>query len=173
MNRNETSEKPACGCVISLAGGRHARKCLQRGRDKMTAAEVAADEALEKEEQRKEAAAELIGELRGKLDSVLPIVKGALDASKEIRGMLPWQELADELRGLFGTDLAPFGKLFQDAAGVLLWESAKQRADVIKRLSEETSLPMEICVQIVLVSSADITNAIKNIRVNSESDKKK
>ena len=177
MSENETNEKTACGCVVvpglGMRGGRHTAKCVARGRDKMTAEQVEADRALEKEEQRKEAAAEFIGEIREKLDNALPIIKGALDASKEVRGMLPWQEVADELRGFIGTDLAPFGKLFRDAGAALLWDSAKGRADVITRLFKESGLPMDICVQIVLASAADLSNALKNLRANEKDDKKK
>lgn len=177
MSENETTENPACGCftvaIPGLSRNRHTRKCIERGRDKMNAEQVAADVLKEQEEERAEARAEFLSDATKKLDSVLPTVLGALDASKELRPKLPWKELAEELRGLFADDLAPFGKLFLDAANRLTWESAKSSADTIKRLFQETNLPMDICVQIVLHARADLANALKNLRVNNESDKKK
>lgn len=182
MSENETSEttNPACGCFtvpipgLGLRqGNRHTRKCLERGRDKMNAEEVAADMVKEQEEDRAEARSEFVSDATKKLDAVLPTILGALDASKELRPKLPWKELADELRGFIAGDLAPFGKLFRDAGAALLWDSAKGRADTIKRLFKETDLPMEICVQIVLASALDLSNALKNLNLNTERDKKK
>lgn len=174
MNENKTSEKPACGCILfgGMTGGNHSRKCLARGRDKMNAEEVAADIEREKTEQRSEARAEFVGDLKEKLEAALPMVLGALDASKELRPLIPLKEIADELRSIFADDLAPFGALFKDAAAVMLWESSKARADVITRLFKDTGLPMDVCVQIVISAGVDLSNALKNIRT-SESDKKK
>jgi len=166
-----------CGC----AKGRHAVLCVRRGRDKMTKEEYDADVLKEKEEKQAEAIAELreeaaeeIEKLRMKAEQYGVVGKLGIDALKTMRPTI--KELvaltADELRTLFGEDLAPLGKLVNDASDFLVELGATQRAKLVKKLMRDTELSEATCLAVVLSSSEAITAAIKNAFDNKDTKKK-